>query len=304
MQTTDPHSGAVLGRSGGFAVINCGHCGYAHLDPLPDEAELGLVYERAYYSELNPGWLDKDRSEAAYWELEHADKISDWSRWLGRSGVLLDVGCSGGLLLEYARSRGWEAAGIEPEGSAVEHARARGLEVHQGLYADVDLPEASVDVVHAKLVLEHLPRPGHFLAWARRLLGAGGIVSIQVPNEFNALQLAARDSLGKEDWWIAPPFHVNYFTFETIEALLRSAGFEVVGRDATFPMEWFLLMGDDYVGNDEVGRLAHRRRMTLEQELERVSLRRPLHAHLAQHGVGREAIVHARTSASAADSAF
>jgi hypothetical protein len=53
-------------------------------------------------------------------------------------------------------------------------------------------------------------------------------------------------------------------------------------------------MGEDYVGNDELGRAAHTKRMTLEQRLEEVALRRPLHAHLAAQGVGREAIVHAR----------
>lgn len=289
------HDGPVIGARSGFTVIDCRSCGWAHLNPIPDEGELALMYERTYYQEQYPGWLEKDRREQPYWDLEHADKLSDWAEMLERdSRVLLDVGCSGGLLLEYATTHGWDAQGIEPSTEAVAEAKSRGLAVHSGLYEDVALPPHSFDVVHCKLVAEHLPRPRHFLSWARTMLRPGGIVSIHVPNDFNVLQLAARDALGKDDWWIAPPFHINYFTFQTLEELLRSEGAVELSRDATFPVEWFLLMGEDYVGDEASGASVHRRRMNLETRLEQVGLRRELHRHLAARGVGREAIVHGK----------
>jgi SAM-dependent methyltransferase len=289
------HDGPVIGARAGFAVIDCRSCGWAHLEPLPDEAELALMYERSYYQEQYPGWLEKDRREQSYWDLEHADKLSDWSQMLDQDRpALLDVGCSGGLLLEYATANGWDAEGIEPSTEAVAEARSRGLAVHRGLYEEVSLPPHSFDVVHCKLVAEHLPRPRDFLGWARSLLRRGGIVSIHVPNDFNVLQLAARDALGKDDWWIAPPFHINYFKFESLEKLLYSEGAVELTRDATFPVEWFLLMGEDYVGDEERGASVHRRRMNFETRLEAVGLRRELHRHLAAQGLGREAIVHAK----------
>jgi SAM-dependent methyltransferase len=290
------HDGPIIARSGEYAVRDCGSCGWAHLDPIPAEGELALMYERTYYQENNPGWLDKDRSEQAYWDLEHADKIDDWERLLGidGDGRLLDVGCAGGLLLEYAVGRGWRAEGIEPAEEPVREALDHGMTVHHGLYQDVDPDPGTFDVVHSKLVGEHLPDPRHHLAWARSALRDGGIVSIHVPNEFNALQIAGRDALGKHDWWIAPPFHINYFSFHSLERLMRSEGFEPVARDTTFPVEWFLLMGEDYIGDDVLGSSVHRRRMALETHLEGLGMRRPLHDHLAQQGVGREAIVHAR----------
>ena len=289
------HSGPVIARSGEHVVRDCERCGWAHLDPIPDEAELALMYEREYYQDHYPGWLDKDRSEQPYWDLEHADKLDDWERLLGRSGGrLLDVGCSGGLLMEYAVGRGWETEGIEPSSEAVEEARGHGLEVHQGLYEDIDLPEGSFAVVHSKLVVEHLPRPDEFLAWCARVLAPDGLVTVHVPNDFNALQLAARDALDKPDWWVAPPYHINYFGFETLERVLAAHGFEPVARDTTFPVEWFLLMGEDYVGDEERGRSVHSRRMALETRLEPLGLRRALHAHLAERGLGREAIVTGR----------
>jgi SAM-dependent methyltransferase len=293
------HRGPIVARSGDYAVRDCEVCGWAHLDPIPDEGELALMYERTYYQEHNPGWLDKDRAEQPYWDLEHADKLADWSALLGQdSGRLLDVGCSGGLLMDYAAAQGWQAEGIEPSDEAVAEARGNGHTVHAGLYQDVQLEPGSFDVVHSKLVGEHLPDPRGYLAWAAGVLRPGGLVSIHVPNDFNPLQLAARDALGKHDWWVAPPFHINYFGFDSLERLLRSSGFEPVARDATFPVEWFLLMDEDYVGNGDLGASVHHRRMTLETRLEALGQRRPLHAHLAQQAVGREAIVHARLESS------
>ena len=289
------HRGPVLAEREGHRVIDCAVCGWAHLDPIPDEGELALMYERTYYQEQYPGWLDKDRSEQAYWDLEHADKLEDWRAILGsQDGAVLDVGCSGGLLIEFASRQGWRAEGIEPSSEAVEQARSHGLTVHQGLYHEVSLPEQSFDVVHCKLVAEHLPSPLDYLGWARRLLAPGGVISVHVPNDFNPLQLAARDALRKDDWWVAPPFHINYFSFASLEALLQRAGAEPMARDATFPVEWFLLMGEDYIGNQELGASVHRRRMALETRLEGLGMRRELHAFLAARGAGREAIVHAK----------
>ena len=292
------HLGPVIARRGRGRVIDCQTCGWAHLDPIPNTDELAKMYENDYYQEHYPGWLQKDRSEQTYWNLEHADKLSEWRKLLGRErATLLDVGCSGGLLLEFAVSHGWTGVGIEPSSEAVEEARSHGIDVRAGVYQDVQLEPSSFDVVHCKLVGEHLPDPRAFLRWVTEVLRPGGLVCMHVPNDFNPLQIAARDALEKDDWWVAPPFHINYFNFASLERLLTSTGFVPERRDTTFPVEWFLLMGDDYVGNDELGASVHQRRMALEIALERLGLRRPLHDHLAAHGIGREAIVHARSLA-------
>jgi SAM-dependent methyltransferase len=287
------HGGGKLAERDGYAVIDCEACGWAHLDPLPDEAELAGIYAGSYY-EHSDGWLEKDRAEAAFWDLEHADKLADWAALLGaETGALVDVGCSGGLLIEHAAARGWRAQGIEPSALAVAECRRLGLAVREGRYQDVEL-DGAVDVVHAKLVLEHLHDPRGFVAWAHRALRPGGVLTLQAPNEFNPLQLEARAALDLEPWWVAPPFHLNYFDFASLERLLVAGGFAPAGRDATYAMEWFLLAGEDYVRDPDLGADCHRRRMQLELALERRGERRPLHRHLAARGLGREAIVHAR----------
>jgi SAM-dependent methyltransferase len=289
------HTGGELARRGENRVLDCQACGHPHLDPLPDRQRLARHYGERYYEELNPDQLAKDRAEREYWRLEHRDRFADWAALLGHDGgTLVDVGCSGGLLLETAAEAGWSVLGIEPSPIGVEECRRLGLPVHHGGYEDVAL-DAEVDVVHAKLVLEHLLAPAEFVAWSRRALRPGGLLTVQVPNDFNALQLKAQQELGLESWWVTPSFdHINYFGFASLERLLVAGGFELCGRDTTYPMEWFLLGGEDYVSDPPLGATVHARRMQLEQRLEELGERRPWHRQLAERGLGREAIVTAR----------
>ena len=290
-----PHVGRVVGRSGDWNAIDCEICGWVHLDPLPDQAELASMYATTYYSD-NPGWLAKERSEQEYWDLEHADKLADWSELLGaETGTLLDVGCASGLLIEFAAARGWQTIGIEPGDEAVAEARAHGLTVHQGLYQDTDIAPGTIDVVHSSSSASISPIraiscDGRGVSCAR-----AGFSAYTCPTTSTRCSSPPVTSWGKDDWWLAPPFHINYFNFASLEGMLSALGFEPVKRDTTFPVEWFLLMGEDYVGNDTLGADVHRRRMKLETALESLALRRALHEHLATHTLGREAIVHARS---------
>jgi hypothetical protein len=82
-----------------------------------------------------------------------------------------------------------------------------------------------------------------------------------------------------------------------MEKLLINAGFKILRRHATFPLELFLLMGDDYVGNENIGLACHERRMRMEERLRdggAADLLENFYADLAQRGFGREMILYAR----------
>lgn len=293
------HNGPELIQDGnGHAVIDCVKCGFAHLSPKPTEEELADYYANAFYETHSPSdWAEKEAAEQPYWEIEYDDRLSAFAEILQKPhGKLLDVGCGGGWLLSYAAGRGWQALGIEPSRSMWERA-ARRSSVLQGTFPGVDLSEhVPFDAVHLKLVLEHVSDPLAVLRAVHEVLRPGGVVVVQAPNDFNSLQLASRKLLNKDPWWVAHPVHVNYFTFESLERTLRRCGFEPQMREATFPMEWFLLQGIDYIGRDDIGRKCHGQRMALERNLEAVglsNLRRGFSRWLASEGIGREAIVYA-----------
>ena len=81
---------------------------------------------------------------------------------------------------------------------------------------------------------------------------------IRVPNDFSELQSAAKRSRGKnKQWWVKLPDHINYFDFDSISKLLTNNRFHVVDELGDFPMEFFIMFGDDYIDNPEVGKWCH-----------------------------------------------
>lgn len=298
------HAGPLLARHDGAGVIDCAACGFAHLDPLPDAATLRETYRRHYYDAVKPDYLARETAEQPFWRLEYDDKLDGIAALRGRAGGrLLDVGCSGGFFLAHARGQGWDVTGIEPSAQAAAHAHDLGVPVVEAFFEDVDWASLGrFAAVHLKLVLEHLFDPAALLRRARQVLLSDGVLVLQVPNDFNALQAVVQATLTTPPWWVAPPYHVNYFDFASLRRLCARTGFAVRTESTNFPMELFLLMGEPYVGNDHVGRACHQRRMALEERLAtagRNDLRRSAYAALAAAGLGREVIVWAQPMESA-----
>lgn len=278
--------------------------GYRHLDPIPSAAELDAFYAGAYMELIEAGGRAPEirrlleggparEAELAwmgatlYADVEQAVRID------GVAGRLLDVGCGTGDFLSHAASAGWSVRGIEPSRLASERARARGLDVFGGtLEAACGSHDGhGYDAVTMLNVLEHVPDPVTYVRQCRSFLRPGGSLAIVVPNDFTLLQEAARAAIGTDRrWWIAAPDHINYFDFDSLEALMRGEGFEVVERTCNFPMELFLLMGEDYVGQPERGPLCHERRKKMEAALP-VETRRALYRRFAMAGMGRNCVV-------------
>lgn len=299
MSAVASHAGPVVDERDGFEVVACAACGFTHVVPLPDPAELEHVYREEYFSLEKPLYIDHHLEDADWWRLAYGDRYATFEELLppGRRRIL-DVGSGPGLFLQTGVERGWGTLGVEPSRQAAAHSRGLGLEIVEEFLDETTAPMLGChDVVHMSEVLEHIPDPARLLRLVHGLVEPGGLVCVVVPNDYSPFQQALRDVDGYEPWWLAPPHHLNYFDFDSLARLLERCGFEVCLREATFPIDLFLLMGDRYVGDDEVGRACHARRKRLERVLDAAGLtplRRSLYRALAEHGVGREAIVVAR----------
>ena len=114
------------------------------------------------------------------------------------------------------------------------------------------------------------------------------------PRRFAQTLQAGRAATGAEEWWIAPPCHLNYFDFESAASLLERIGLDIVERTTSFPMEAFLMMGDDYTKDRELGRACHKKRKRFDLALEAAGLketRRAFYRALANGGMGREVVL-------------
>lgn len=292
------HDGRVVAQSKGYDIIECKGCGFIHLRPFPERKALEGIYPVSYYAEENTDWIDKTLKEKRYWDTVYNHRYAILERFVPpHNRRILDVGSFLGLFLKKGKERGWEVMGIEPSEQGVRYATGEGITTLKGFYEDFGEDELGhFGAVNLSLTLEHVIDPVLILNKTYRLLFPGGVVLIEVPNDFNPLQEAVVKVLNKPEWWLAPPHHINYFSFSSLSRLLERLGYSIRYVTTTFPMEFFILMGDDYVGNDPFGRVCHQKRMSFEMNLERAGLgglKEELYSFLAEKGIGREAVIYA-----------
>jgi 2-polyprenyl-3-methyl-5-hydroxy-6-metoxy-1,4-benzoquinol methylase len=284
-----------------FKIVEDARYGYRRIDPIPTGEELDSYYKTQYYGLVEAGGRSPDLKrilgggEAARAEVEWlaatmwTDIHETLTELLGKEAreeaCLLDYGCGPGYFAKYLMTQGWKVEGVEIADDAAALARAEGLNVYDSVEA---VPDGArrYDVIVSLCVLEHVREPMEVLIGLRQVLKPGGIVVIRVPNDFSPLQMIAQKELGLEPWWISMPDHINYFNFESLARFLEAAGFVVVDHLGDFPMEMFLLFGEVYVGNHELGSHCHSQRRKFERALPS-TFRRELYRKLASCNVGR-----------------
>lgn len=96
-------------------------------------------------------------------------------------GQALDIGAAGGGNTRVLESLGWEVLALEftAEGAGV--ARGRGLQVIRADAQALPVADASLDLVTALDVLEHLPDHEQAAAEIHRVLRPGGLLVAAVP---------------------------------------------------------------------------------------------------------------------------
>ena len=115
-------------------------------------------------------------------------------------------------------------------------------------------------------VLEHLRDPFATLNLiSNKILNKNGLLVIEVPNDFNTFQDVANKEFDLDRWWVVAPNHINYFSPKSLFFLLEKCGFEIFEYHTSFPLELFLLFGDNYVRNREVGKVCHEKRVNFER---------------------------------------
>lgn len=290
------HEGPRLKQIGGLDVIDCMMCGFRHVVPLPGPRALEQLYCEAYYRDDKPASLSQSDEDQDWALLAQNDRLDIFENLLPQTRRrLLDIGSGPGYFLKTAKSRGWRVLGIEPSRQAVRHARELGVEVAEGFFtAETAIGLGRFDAIQFNNVLEHVPDPAALLIEARELLEPGGILCVNVPNDYTPFQIAASAATTRNEWWINPRHHLNYFDFDSLTGLLERLGLEIAERATSFPMEVFLLMGENYTADPALGRACHAKRKRFDLALEASgfgSTRRKFYRALAEAGLGREAAV-------------
>ena len=220
---------------------------------------------------------------------------------------ILDIGSGPGFFLRCAKRRGWDVIGVEPSPLACNYAKEQNIPTIQKFFHEVTPNEiGKFDAIHTFDVLEHVNNPIAVIEKAYSLLKRSGVIVVEVPNDFNPLQKLVQKSLKKKEYWITLSSnsknsgtiqHLNYFNFSSISDLLKRIGFKIIIKEATFPLEIFLLMGQDYIKNPKIGKKIHLERIQFEKNFEKRKegqLKRKIYQKLAEIGIGRTAIIYAK----------
>ena len=133
----------------------------------------------------------------------------------GRHRVL-DIGCGTGLMLRHLRDRGW-AVGLDFSPLALAFSRKRGAtRLIRGDATQAPVRDASLDLVTALDLAEHVENDQEFFAEVARILEPGGHLVLTVPAH-PFLWSEHDDAL----------YHHRRYTRRLIRRRLRDAGFEI-----------------------------------------------------------------------------
>lgn len=292
------HTGLTVVSVGGRDVIDCTPCGFKHVFPALSDEELKKFYSDEFYQVEKGSYFKEAEEDKDWWMLTYAHYYSLLeAHTAGRR--LLDVGSGPGYFLDAGKARGWDVVGVEPSPVAAQYARSRDLRVIEEMFPSEALKaEGLFDVIALHFVLEHIPEPAVFVAAARAMLKPGGLLLVVSPNDFNPLQKLLQERQGFSPWWVVPTHHANYFDIFSLPSFLAKSGFIVKHTETTYPVEFFLLGGRNYVGNPSLGRATHQERKTFESALYRggSGLLQKMFLDWAAQGIGREAVVIAKNA--------
>src|SRR6266851_1403875 len=169
-------------------------------------------------------------------------------------GILLDVGCYHGQFISRVVD-GDRVIGLDVAHAALRQAAERGLHAVRGqVEAGLPLASNSFATVVAAEVIEHVFDTQAVIGELARVLAPGGWLALTTPN-LVALSGRAQLVLGRSprnvefDAGPGTSGHIRYFTFDTLELLLRRAGLKPQGR-------WTNVAHFSVLGSSElVGRL-------------------------------------------------
>lgn len=220
-------------------LVRCTRCGHRQTDPMPADAVLESAYAEAASGDyVQEAAGQRETARRALLRIERHLQ-PDPHNGAGRMRRLLDLGCWVGFLLSEAQKRGWEATGVEPSQFASAYAREElGLDVQTADLLTAPLPLGHFDAIVMGDVIEHLPRPGEALDRMAELLRTGGVAWLALPD---AGSLVAR-RLGRR-WWSVIPTHVQFFTRDSIRALLERHGWTVLSIETApkaFSVRYYL----------------------------------------------------------------
>jgi SAM-dependent methyltransferase len=209
-------------RGSSYPIVRCSACQSAYVWPRPKLSDILAIYSSLVE-------VSGANESGIYWPNAEEDArriFSNFGPHIKAAGAILDIGAGEGVASAEAVRRGFKVRACEPSPHACRaFAQRMGFEPDPTFFSE-EYAEENRGLFDAALlshVLEHILDIEKFVQDMRLVLKPGGSLIIAVPH-FGSILTAV---MGKKDFFITPPIHLNYFSLPGMTALLKRNGFSV-----------------------------------------------------------------------------
>jgi hypothetical protein len=196
-------------------VAVCEKCWLVQAEVYSRSAEI-FSEDYAYFSSFSSDWLEHAR--------QLCERMTEKLK-IDRESFVVEIGSNDGYLLRNFVAAGVRVLGVEPTASTASAARLLGIPTLEKFF-DVEVAEEIVeknglaDLIVAINVFAHVPFPLEVLKGIRCLLSNDGIFSVEFPHIMTLIESCEFDTIYHE--------HFSYFSFTTVEQMMRDSGLVVV----------------------------------------------------------------------------
>ena len=280
--------------------------GFYTLKELPTDEERKNYYKEKYYQEGKGSYeVNYTEEELCFFEekLEQRYIIIKENLHINYKDCsdisLLDVGCGEGFALVFFRKKGFAVLGLDYSDAGIKNHNIGVLDnvMIGDIYNSIISLIANgsrFDIVNMDNVLEHVVDPKYLLENVCTLLNDGGIVVIEVPNDFSYLQeYFWNHGIIKKDYWVVPLDHISYFNKVGLINLCKDVGLNCVDYLSDILIEFSALNPNtNYFENKSVGKSCHFARIAQEHIFHSISPKKTIELYriLGEMELGRSII--------------
>ena len=203
-------------KKSGYVIYKCIHCGFGLTENL--NAQTGGYHRDETYI-----------SEERLFENIFQRRVNEITKFI-KSGKVLEIGCSTGLMLSLFQKRGFSVLGVEVSKKAAEIAKGRGVEVIIAPFEKINFSEKNpplgrkFDLVILNHTLEHLENPIKVLEKIKSILNPKGYLMIDLPNFDSPVAKVL-----KSRWpHLLPDEHLWHFSPKSFDILLKGLDFRIL----------------------------------------------------------------------------
>ena len=211
-----------------YDALRCTNCDLVFASPMKRPAD---VYSQAYtkgaeydvYLKM-AGSVKKNGTRMLGWPYKAFLKYVKRNNLLTSKNTVFEVGCGAGHFVYLMNKSGYTCRGCDISESACCAAKNLfGLDIIHIPFDDTAIDDASLDIVIAFELLEHLEKPTVFLRKANSALRDGGYLFLSTPDA---------ETKWPFEWssekTVMPPFHLTIFSRKSLTYAAEKNGFRIV----------------------------------------------------------------------------